>query len=70
MTIFGTVSVLAFTKRGDTLPTAVIPAIGAVGSGAALVALVWNLHRTNPDVLVTVAVIWAVILSVYWIPRR
>lgn len=70
MTTFGTVSVLAFTKRGDTLPIAVIPAIGAVGSGAALVALVWNLHRTNPDVLVTVAVIWAVILSVYWIPRR
>lgn len=70
MTIFGTVSALAFTKRGDGLLTAVVPAVGAVGSGAALVALLWNLHRTNPDVLVTTAVIWAVVLSVYWVPRR
>lgn len=70
MTIFGTVSVLAFRKRGEALRTAVVPALGAVGSGAALVALLWNLHRTNPDVLVTTAVIWAVVLSVYWVPKR
>lgn len=69
MTIFGTVSVLAFTTR-DSLASAVVPAVGALGSGAALVALTWNLHRTDPDVLVTVAVIWAVVLSVYWVPRR
>jgi len=69
MTIFGTVSLLAFTER-ESLKSTIIPAIGVVGSGSALVALLWNLHRTNPDVLVTVAVIWAVVLSVYWVPRR
>jgi len=70
MTIFGTVSGLAFMQRSDALRTAVIPALGAVGSGVALIALLWNLHRTNPDVLVTTAVIWAVVLSVYWVPKR
>lgn len=69
MTIFGIVSGLAFTQR-DSLESSLIPAIGALGSGAALLALSWNLHRTNPSVLVTVAVIWAVVLSVYWVPRR
>lgn len=69
MTIFGTVSLLAFTKR-ESLISAAVPAVGAVGSGVALVALLWNLNQTNPDVLVTVAVIWAIVLSVYWVPRR
>lgn len=69
MTIFGTVSILAFGTR-DSLTSTIIPFVGAVGSAVALIALLWNLHRTNPDVLVTVAVIWAVVLSVYWVPRR
>jgi len=69
MTIFGIVSGLAFTKR-DSLTSTAVPAVGALGSGAALLALVWNLHKTSPNTLVTVAVIWAVVLSVYWIPRR
>ncbi|MFB6137072.1 MAG: APC family permease [Halobacteriaceae archaeon] len=70
MTIFGGVCLLAFRHRGDSLRSAVVPAVGALGSGAALVALVWHLHHTRPGVLVTVAVIWAVVLSVYWVPRR
>lgn len=69
MTIFGTGSVLAFTLR-DSLTSTVIPLVGAVGSAVALLALLWNLHQSNPDVLVTVAVIWAVVLSVYWVPKR
>ncbi|MFB6142843.1 MAG: APC family permease [Halorientalis sp.] len=69
MSIFGTVSLLAFTTR-DSPTSTVVPAVGTVGSAAALVALAWNLHRTNPHVLVTVAVIWAIVLSVYWVPRR
>ncbi|MFB6121627.1 MAG: APC family permease [Halobacteriaceae archaeon] len=69
-TIFGSVSLLAFTRRGDGVLTAVVPAVGALGSGATLLALFWHLHETNPHVLVTVAVIWAVVLSVYWVPRR
>lgn len=69
MTIFGLVSWLAFTKR-DSLVSTIIPTVGVVGSVSALLALGWNLHRTDPDVLVTVAVIWAVVLSVYWVPRR
>ncbi|MFB6187376.1 MAG: APC family permease, partial [Halobacteriaceae archaeon] len=70
MTIFGLVSALAFTQRNDKLITAIVPAIGTIGSVAALVALVWHLHRTSPQVLMTVAVIWAVVLSVYWVPRK
>lgn len=70
VTIFGGVSLLAFTKRDDRVRTAVIPAIGTVGAGATVVALGWHLHQTAPDVLVTVGVIWAVVLSVYWVPKR
>jgi amino acid transporter len=69
MTIFGVVSALAFTER-DSLVNTVVPATGVAGAVAALLALLWNLHRTSPHVLVTVAVIWTVVLSVYWIPRR
>ncbi|MFB6189823.1 MAG: APC family permease [Halapricum sp.] len=69
MSIFGSVSLLALTRR-DSLVNTVVPAIGAFGSATALVALMWNLHESNPDVLVTVAVIWTVVLSVYWVPRR
>lgn len=69
MTIFGLVSWLAFTKRNSLVST-IVPTVGVVGSVSALLALGWNLHRTDPDVLVTVAVIWAVVLSVYWVPRR
>jgi len=69
MTIFGIVSVLAFTRR-NSLKSTVVPAVGAIGSGAALLALLWNLHRTNPNVLVTVAIIWMIVLSIYWVPRR
>jgi amino acid transporter len=70
MTIFGGVSGLAFTKRGSSLRRAVIPLLGVAGSGAALVALMRHLHTADPDVLVAVAVIWAVVLSIYWVPRR
>lgn len=70
ITIFGGVSLLAFTKRGDRLRTAIIPAIGMIGAGVTAVALGWHLHQTAPDVLVTVGVIWAVVLSVYWVPKR
>ena len=41
-----------------------------IGSGAALLALLWNLHRTNPDGLLSVAVVWAVVLAVFWVPKR
>ncbi|MFB6171408.1 MAG: APC family permease [Haloarculaceae archaeon] len=68
-TIFGGISLLALVNRGDAIWTTLFPAIGTVGAAATLLALLWNLHTTNPQVLVTVAVIWAVVLSVYWIPR-
>ncbi|GAA0311705.1 APC family permease [Halarchaeum salinum] len=69
ISIFGVVSAVAYTRR-DSLVSTVVPALGALGSFAALLALFWHLHRTDPDVLATVATIWAVVLAVYWLPRR
>ncbi|MFB6078268.1 MAG: APC family permease [Halarchaeum sp.] len=69
ISIFGVVSAVAYTQR-DSAVSAAVPALGAVGSLVALVALFWHLHATNPSVLATVAAIWAVVLAVYWLPRR
>ncbi|GGL55556.1 APC family permease [Halocalculus aciditolerans] len=69
ISIFGAVSAIAYTQR-ESVVSAVVPAAGAVGSAVALLALFWHLHRTSPDVLATVATIWAVVLAVYWLPRR
>lgn len=69
MTIFGIVSYLALTQR-DSLLTTIIPTIGTIGSITALISLLWHLHKTSPDTLVTVAVIWAIVLSVYWVPKK
>jgi len=69
ISIFGVVSAVAYTRR-DSAVSAAVPALGAVGSLVALVALFWHLHATNPSVLATVAAIWAVVLAVYWLPRR
>ncbi|GGN22859.1 APC family permease [Halarchaeum nitratireducens] len=69
ISIFGVISAVAYTRR-DSLVSSVVPAVGALGAAVALIALFWHLHRTDPDVLATVATIWAVVLAVYWLPRR
>ncbi|GGM67062.1 amino acid transporter [Halarchaeum rubridurum] len=69
ISIFGVISAVAYTRR-DSLVSAVVPAVGALGSLVAVLALFWHLHRSDPDVLATVATIWAVVLAVYWLPRR
>jgi hypothetical protein len=69
ITLFGGVSALALRNR-EGGATTILPAVGASGAAAALGAMTWHLHRTDPGVLVTVAAIWAVVLSVYRVPRR
>jgi amino acid transporter len=54
ITIFGLVSALAFRERGDSVLSAVIPAIGTLGSAATVVALLWHLYDAEPHVFVTV----------------
>jgi len=69
ITIFGGVSAIAYTTRDDLVST-VVPALGAVGAVVGLLGLFWHLHRSNPSVLVSVAMLWAVVLTLYWVPRR
>ena len=51
--IFGSVSLLAFTQRAS-LVSAVVPALGALGAAATVVALLYHLATSEPGVLVVV----------------
>ncbi|MFB6204523.1 MAG: APC family permease [Candidatus Nanohaloarchaea archaeon] len=53
ITIFGGISILAFRERDNTV-NAVVPAVGALGSAATVVALLWHLWSTEFHVFISV----------------
>ncbi|MFC6723014.1 APC family permease [Halobium palmae] len=64
ITLFGAMSFLAFRHRGGALPTTVIPAIGALGAAATIVALIYHLATTEPDVFGTVLVLVVAVIGI------
>lgn len=64
ITLFGAMSYLAFRQRADALVTAIVPAVGTLGAGATIIALVYHLATTEPSVFVTVLVLVAAVVTV------
>ena len=62
--VFGTVSALALLHRDEGDISAVPPLVGAVGSAAFFVMLVWFLYMRLPSVFVLVVLIAAVVFAV------
>lgn len=69
VTIFGFVSYIAFRERSG-IKTGVLPLVGFLGSVATVFALNWHLYTEEPGVFATVIVIWIVVISLYWLPRK
>lgn len=64
ITLFGAMSYLTFRKRGGHLATIAIPAVGALGAVATVVALTYHLVTIEPHVCGTVLVLVIAILGV------
>lgn len=62
ITIFGSVSLLAFRKR-DSLRNTVPPLVGVLGSAATVVTLLWHLYSTEIHVFYSVFLIAALVVS-------
>ena len=61
--LFGSVCVLAFTQRSSVV-TAAVPALGALGATATVVALLYHLAAAEPDALVVVLALAVVVVGV------
>ena len=61
--IFGSVSALAVTRR-DSLATALGPSVGALGAGAAAVALLYHLYTSEFDTFVVVCALAVGVVAV------
>jgi len=61
--VFGGISALAATHRGHDDVAAVVPAVGAIGATLFLVLLVGHLYRAEPQTLVAVLGIAAVVVT-------
>lgn len=64
ITLFGSMSYLAFRQRGDALVTTVVPAVGTLGAVATVVALTYHLATTEPNVFGTVLVLVVIVIGV------
>jgi amino acid transporter len=62
--VFGLMSVLAFRQRDEDAVNPVPPAIGAVGAGAFLPLMAWNLSQREPTTFQLVVVLSVAILVV------
>ena len=64
ITLFGAMSYLAFRQLGDDLATIAVPAVGALGAVATVVALTYHLATTEPHVFGTVLVLVIAVIGV------
>ncbi|MFB6180103.1 MAG: APC family permease [Halorientalis sp.] len=64
ITIFGLVSALAFRERDSAVVTWLVPAIGAIGASATVLALLWHLYTAEPNVFGTVVLIGIAVIGV------
>ncbi|MFB6155434.1 MAG: APC family permease, partial [Haloferacaceae archaeon] len=64
ISIFGLVSALAFRERSDSAVTAAVPAVGALGAAATVVALLWHLYSAERHVFVVVVAIAVAVVGV------
>lgn len=64
ITLFGSMSYLAFGQRGDSLGTIVVPAVGALGAVASFAALTYHLATTEPGVFGTVVILVVAVMGV------
>ncbi|WP_323171152.1 APC family permease [Natrialba sp. PRR66] len=64
ITLFGLVSFLAYTERSSAVHSALVPAIGTLGSGGAIVALGWHLATTEFGTFVVVLLLTVLVIVI------